>query len=112
MTNQSSEEFPYTSLDETTRIFSEQGLAFSKNTYPDIPSRIAQLKQLKQVLLAEQQAIITAISDDFGHRSHDETRISELLTLVEAIDSTTKQVKRWSKVSKRKVAFNFSAGAK
>ena len=107
MTNQSNEEFPYTSLDETTRIFSEQGLAFSKNTYPDIPSRIAQLKQLKQVLLAEQQAIITAISEDFGHRSHDETRISELLTLVEAIDSTTKQVKRWSKVSKRKVALIF-----
>ena len=107
MTNQNNDEFPQTSIDEMAQIFSEQRLAFSKNIYPDIPSRIDQLKQLKQVLLGHQEALITAISGDFGHRSHDETRISELLTLVEAIDSSTKQVKRWSKTSKRKVAMIF-----
>ena len=105
--NQENNEFPQTPLVEIEQTFTAQRLAFAANKYPDIPSRIAQLKQLKLVLLAEQQALITTLSADFGHRSHDETRISELLTLVEAINSSTKQIKSWSKASRRKVAVIF-----
>ena len=99
MTNQAiqeNNEFPQTPLAEIDKLFAAQRLAFAGNKYPDIPSRIALLKQLKSVLLAEQQALITTLSADFGPRCHDETRISELLTLVEAINSSTKQVNSWS----------------
>lgn len=88
-------------------IFSKQKQAFSECPYPRVSLRIAQLKKLKQVVVEIQQDIIEALSADFGHRSHDETRIAELLTFVEGIKSTIKQLEQWAKPDKRKVSLLF-----
>lgn len=88
-------------------IFSEQKHAYAQSPYPEVSLRIKQLKNLKQTVLAKQQDIIEALSADFGHRSHDETRIAELLTFVEGIKSTIKQLDQWAKPNKRKVGLLF-----
>lgn len=88
-------------------IFSEQKQAFGKTPYPEISLRLTQLKKLKQTVIAKQQDIIEALSTDFGHRCHDETRIAELLTFVEGVKSTIKQLEQWAKPNKRKVGMLF-----
>jgi len=76
-------------------IFSHQKQVFSECPYPEISLRIIQLKNLKKAVIEKQQDIVEALSVDFGHRSHDETRIAELLTFVEGIKSTIKQLGKW-----------------
>lgn len=88
-------------------IFSEQKQAFNACPYPDVSLRIKQLIRLKQTVTVKQQELIEALSADFGHRSHDETRIAELLTFVEGIKSTIKQIEQWAKSKKRKVGILF-----
>ncbi|TPH18121.1 coniferyl aldehyde dehydrogenase [Litorilituus lipolyticus] len=97
----------YTSIEQLQDIFASQRAAFNNNIYPKITERIAQLKQLKAAVMNNQEALISAISSDFGHRCADETRISELLTFVEAIDTSIKHIHRWTKPSTRKVSIIF-----
>ncbi len=94
-------------IDKMKLIFSGQQQAFAQCPYPEISLRITQLKKLKQIIIAKQQDIISALSADFGHRSHDETRIAELLTFVEGVKSTIKQLEQWAKPNKRKVSLLF-----
>ena len=89
------------------KIFFQQRQAFNADPYPKIAARIEILKQLKKAVLANQQQIVEAISADFGHRCHDETRIAELLTFVEGIKSTINHVGKWAAKDKRKVGILF-----
>lgn len=88
-------------------LLSAQKKAFAKCPYPDVSLRIVQLKKLKQAVLKKQQDIIEALSADFGHRSHDETRIAELVTFIEGVKSTIQHVGQWTKHDKRKVSMLF-----
>lgn len=107
MTNQTKELFQETSLSEMNNIFESQQIAFKADKCSSISFRIEVLKKLKKEILQNQQALIEALSTDFGHRSADETRISELLTVVESIKSSIKIINAWSKPSHRKVSMIF-----
>ena len=88
-------------------LLSAQKKAFAKCSYPKVSLRIVQLKKLKQTVVEKQLNIIEALSADFGHRSHDETRIAELVTFIEGIKSTIQHVEQWAKQNKRKVSMLF-----
>jgi|TARA_B110000902_G_scaffold267256_1_gene359580 coniferyl-aldehyde dehydrogenase len=103
MTIQTKKIFPETPIAEIQKIFEAQRIAFTANKYPDISSRIELLKRLKGEILQDQEALTNALSADFGHRSHDETRIYEILTVVKSVNSSIKNIKQWSKESRRKV---------
>ena len=107
MTTENSIIEPYTSVAELQAIFASQRSAYNNNKYPAVSERITQLQHLKATVMSNQEALIAAISKDFGHRCADETRISELLTFVESVDSSIKHIKRWTKPSVRKVAIIF-----
>ena len=94
-------------IDAMKAIYFQQRQAFNANPYPSISSRKIVLKQLKKTVIANKQQIVDAISADFGHRSHDETRIAELLTFVGEIKSAIKHVGQWAKTDKRKVGLLF-----
>ncbi|RHW74653.1 coniferyl aldehyde dehydrogenase [Colwellia sp. RSH04] len=107
MTTENSIIEPYTSVAELQAIFASQRSAYNNNKYPAVSERITQLQHLKATVMSNQEALIAAISKDFGHRCADETRISELLTFIESVDSSIKHIKRWTKPSVRKVAIIF-----
>lgn len=85
----------------------QQKAAFLQHPYPSKQQRIAQLEKLKQVLLTNQQQICTAISADFRHRSHDETRLAELMSCIGDINYTISKVGRWMKPERRSVGIQF-----
>ncbi|MFT4926803.1 MAG: coniferyl-aldehyde dehydrogenase [Phenylobacterium sp.] len=89
------------------KIFEQQKTAFTQNPYPAIEQRKQQLRQLKAILLDNQQAICDAISKDFGYRNHNETLFAELMTCVGEINFTLGELRRWMKPEKRRVALQY-----
>jgi len=85
------------------RVFEAQRAAFRLRPMPSADERIASLTKLRQSLLKYQDRLAQAVSDDFGHRSLDETKIAELLTSIEGTKYYSKHVRDWMKSEKRGV---------
>ena len=62
---------------------------------------------MRQLLSKEREVLIDAISQDFSHRSPDETLFAELMPSLHSIDFTLKHLKRWMKPSPRRVGAAF-----
>jgi coniferyl-aldehyde dehydrogenase len=61
-----------TTLNET---FLQQKEFFAQHTYPSYQERISDLIKLKALIVDNQDAFIATMSEDFGHRSADDSRI-------------------------------------
>lgn len=94
-------------LDELHRLFTAQRQAYAANPMPPAAQRQQWLKALREVLSDERQALIDAISQDFSHRSADETLLAELMPSLHGIHYASKHLKGWMKPSRRKVGAAF-----
>lgn len=92
---------------ELERVFAEQRKAFTANPMPAAGQRLQWLNSLHDLLCAEQQPLIDAISRDFSHRSADETLLAELMPSLFGIKDAGKNLKKWMKPSRRKVGIAF-----
>ncbi|MEB3766746.1 coniferyl aldehyde dehydrogenase [Acinetobacter sp. MD2] len=88
-------------------LFQQQKYAFQQHPNPSLSERKQYLRQLKTQLLKHQNQISEAIQQDFGNRSHDETRLAELLPSVMGINYAIKHVKEWMQPNKRHVGLLF-----
>lgn len=75
--------------------------AFNATPYPSVAERKSNLTALKKVLLANQEQLVQAMSDDFGHRSKDDSKIGDILTSISAINYSVKRLKRWMKPERK-----------
>lgn len=82
-------------------IFDKQKSEYSQSPMPSLASRIASLKLLKAAVLEQKQTLIEAMSADFGHRSHHDSLIGDILPVISQINYTLKHLKKWMKPSKR-----------
>lgn len=92
---------------ELEQVFATQRTAFAANPMPTAGQRLQWLSSLHDLLCAQQQALIDAISSDFSHRSADETLLAELMPSLFGIKDARKHLKRWMKPSRRKVSLAF-----
>ncbi|OIN12869.1 coniferyl-aldehyde dehydrogenase [Shewanella algae] len=81
--------------------FTVQRQAFNAAPMPSLGERKAKLKALKQALLKHQQALTDALSRDYGHRSTDDSLISDILPVVTQINYSLRHLKGWMKPSRR-----------
>lgn len=81
--------------------FDTQLQHFNQQGAPDYQSRIETLKHLKQQLLAHQAPLVEALAKDYGHRSHDDSLIADILPCINHINYTLKHLKKWMKPSRR-----------
>ncbi|MDR2853202.1 MAG: coniferyl aldehyde dehydrogenase [Burkholderiaceae bacterium] len=84
-------------------VLNLQKNAYAKNPMPSAKERIERLARLRQVLLKQQDAIASAISDDFGNRSIHETMLGELATCLAHIAYYSRHVGRWMKPCRRHI---------
>lgn len=77
-------------------LLRRQRAAFSRNP-PDRRRREWALAALRDTLRANEKRLAEAISADFGGRSHDETRMLELLPLLDLIGHARKALGAWMK---------------
>ncbi|MBK5537752.1 coniferyl aldehyde dehydrogenase [Pseudomonas sp. TH05] len=97
----------HSQLDELQQLFCAQRQAYAANPMPPAAQRQQWLKSLLDLLSNERQALIEAISQDFSHRSADETLLAELMPSLHGIHYARKHLKGWMKPSRRKVGLAF-----
>ncbi|HLD67493.1 MAG TPA: coniferyl aldehyde dehydrogenase [Pseudomonas sp.] len=98
-------------ISQLDRLFGQQREAFRANPMPSAAQRIQWLEALRELLVAEQQALIEAVSQDFGNRSADETLLAELMPSLQGIHYACKRIKGWMKPSRRSVSLAFQPAA-
>ena len=98
---------PATPISELKALLDRQRQAYAAHPFPPLAQRQQWLKSLRQLLNDEREVLIDAISQDFSHRSPDETLFAELMPSLHGIDYTLKHLKRWMKPSRRHVGVMF-----
>ncbi|MGF6093578.1 coniferyl aldehyde dehydrogenase [Pseudomonas sp. 18175] len=94
-------------LEQLQHLFDAQQRAYAANPMPPAAQRQQWLKALRDMLSDERQALINAISQDFSHRSADETLFAELMPSLHGIHYASKHLKGWMKPSRRAVGIAF-----
>ena len=94
-------------LSELDQLLALQRNAFAANPMPTAGQRRQWLNNLRDLLSAEREALIAAISSDFSHRSADETLLAELMPCLMGIDDARKNLTKWMKPARRKVGMAF-----
>ncbi len=82
-------------------IFEAQKAAYRANPMPSAQERIERLTRLRRVLVKYQNEFSQAICTDFSNRSIEETKIGEVMTCLDSIDYSIKNISKWMKPSKR-----------
>ena len=94
-----------------TSLLEQQRSAFQADPMPALAARLGWLKRLRTVLVAEQEALAEAVSQDFGNRSRDETLFAEILPSLQSIDHVCKHLRHWMKPSRRPLGIAFQPGS-
>jgi coniferyl-aldehyde dehydrogenase len=91
-------------------LLSKQRTAFLREGPPSAAQRRADLLKLKRALLARIPQFEAAISKDFGYRSAYETRIMEIIPMVQAINYLHRNLAKWMRPERRRVSLHFLPG--
>ncbi|MCC6069424.1 coniferyl aldehyde dehydrogenase [Massilia sp. GCM10020059] len=96
---------------ELTRIFALQHAA--SRASPDTPwaVRADRLERLRKLLRDHRGALASAISADFGQRSHHETELLEINPLLDGIAHSLRHGPAWMRQRRRAVSFKYQPGA-
>ncbi len=68
---------------------------YQKQPMPDLATRRTWLKQLKALLMDNQEVLIQALDLDFKGRSSDETLLAEIMPSVQGINYSMRRLRRW-----------------
>jgi coniferyl-aldehyde dehydrogenase len=89
---------------EAELLFEAQKRAFAEDGAPGATRRHSLLERLEKALLSYRAEIAQAISEDFGHRSSDETELLEFVPSIKAIRHAKSHLVRWMRPERRRVA--------
>jgi len=85
---------PLAALD---RLLLVQRSAFDAERYPSLSTRRDRLHRLARIVAQHERRFVTAIDEDFGHRSSHETRLAELYIVRAEARHAISQLRRWMK---------------
>lgn len=92
--------------------FNKQREAYLDAPIPTLAERKEHLLQLKAILNDNRDAIVEAISKDYGNRSRHESLFAEIISVTDAINDSIKNLKKWTKVQKRHIDMATYPGGK
>jgi coniferyl-aldehyde dehydrogenase len=95
-------------LEETLAL---QRAAYFAHPYPSFAERKADLLKLKAFIQDNRDAVVDAISADYGNRSKHETLFAEIFGVIDGVDHTIKSLKKWMKPQRRGVDWRNFFGA-
>ena len=94
------------------RCFDAQRQSFLQSQTETREERKRHLLNLKSMITDNREAIIDAISADYGNRSRHETLFAEIIGATDGIIDSIKHLKSWMKVQRRKVDQSMYPGGK
>lgn len=83
-----------------------------KQGIESVAVRKAHLLNLKAIINDHREALIEAVNQDYGNRSRHETLLAEIITATDDINSSVKNLTKWTTVQNRKVDLSMYFGAK
>ena len=89
------------SIERIQAVFQAQKSAFDKAPYPSALQRRQQLKAIKKQISRYQDVLAHAMHQDFGCRSHAESKMLDLLGSTLEANHAISHVKRWMQPSRR-----------
>ncbi|MBC9248427.1 coniferyl aldehyde dehydrogenase [Paracoccus sp. 11-3] len=89
------------------RVFAAQHALTRGSVEPSLAERKERLEKLRDMVRANEAAYVAAISEDFGNRSADETRLLEVTLVLNGIRHARKHLKGWMRPSRRHVDIAF-----
>lgn len=96
--------------DALLALLEKQRAALTREGPPTRDQREGDLARLKSALLARRKELAASIDADFVHRSEYETMIMEIIPLIQGIDYMRRNLKRWMRPQRRRVAMHFLPG--
>jgi coniferyl-aldehyde dehydrogenase len=97
-----------TKMDQTAAsVLERQRAAFLRDSYPSLAVRKERLDMLLALVEDNADAMIAAISEDFGNRSYDETRLLDIVTTVAGLKHAKRHLKSWMKDKRIPTALHF-----
>ena len=78
-----------------------QRRAFLSDGPPSYETRIDRLNRLSAVIKRNKDAVVKAISEDFGNRSRHETLIAEIMGSLDAVGHAKRHLRDWMKSKRR-----------
>ncbi len=98
---------------EMAAALEKQKAAHLRDGSPSAELRIDRLDRAIGLLVDYQSEIEDALAKDFGHRSKDASRFTDVVSSIGALKHAKKNVKKWMRASRRKPEFPFGLmGAK
>lgn len=88
-------------------VFNRQQLAFREYAPLGYTKRIEALDALLQTVLICEEILVEALKTDFGHRSAHETRLLEIIPLVDEIRYVKRNLRRWMQTRTAPVNWQF-----
>lgn len=86
-------------------ILDRQKAAHLKDGPPSAERRIDWMNRAIALLVDHQKEIAEALASDFGHRSHEQTLLTDVMGSIGPLKHARKHVRQWMKPEKRKVQF-------
>ncbi|MEK1942921.1 MAG: coniferyl-aldehyde dehydrogenase, partial [Pseudomonas sp.] len=90
-----------TATQRVARLFETQREAFRTQPHTSLAERKAKLRALRTQLRRYQDAIVAAMSADFGHRSAVDTKFLDLMGCILHINHSLSHMGQWMKPSNR-----------
>ena len=97
-----------TMLEETLKL---QRDAFLAAPSPSFAERKDDLLTLQRFVRDNRDALVEAISKDYGNRSRHETLFAEIYSVIDGVDHTIKHLTQWMKPQTRKIDLKNFLGA-
>jgi coniferyl-aldehyde dehydrogenase len=104
--------YPDMESSELEKCLQQQRRAYLANPVPDYTQRKSDLLTLKRMVAENIDALIDAISQDFGNRSRHESLLTEIIHVLDGINFAIKHLKRWMKTQRREIDFTTYPGGK
>ena len=86
-----------TATEALERVLRVQREAFAAERYPDLAARRDRLARLLGIVTQHEDALVAAITRDFGHRSSHETRLAELYVVAAEARHAIRRLPHWMK---------------
>ncbi|MCS6115180.1 coniferyl aldehyde dehydrogenase [Shewanella baltica] len=84
-----------------TQLLQRQRSSYLAAPNPNYATRVEQLTRLKAAILQFKTPLVEALSQDYGHRSIDDSLISDIMPVINNINYSLKNLKKWLKPSAR-----------
>ena len=89
-------------------ILNNQKKFYLENGAPSYELRIDRLNRVKDIVLINKDRIVDALNEDFGVRSKNQSMMTDVYSIIPDIEYTKKNLRKWMKISNRKVSFPFN----